>query len=232
MDSLFKSIYEHVNTQVNVGALDWKRFLICTAVALLCGALTALFYVIRNKRFNRSFLFALVGAPIFISVIIAIASRNVGITLSIAGVFTMIRFRSQPTDGRELTNILGAVAIGITSGCGFIAYAVIATLLLGVLNLLFALTPFGNTVKRQLRITIPESLDYTGVFDDILEKYASAFDLVRVRTVAMGSLYQLTYTITEKDPAKEKEMIDELRTRNGNLEIACMAADFDIRDKI
>lgn len=232
MESMFKSIYDHINAQVNIGALDWKKFLICTAVALICGAVLALFYALGNKRFNKSFLFALVGAPTFISVIIAIASRNVGITLSIAGVFTMIRFRSQPTDGRELTNILGTVAIGITAGCGFIAYAAIATILLCALNLAYTTTRFGVTTKRQLRITIPESLDYTGVFDDILEEYTSIHDLVRVRTTAMGSLYQLTYNITEKNPAKEKELLDALRTRNGNLEVAILAADFDIRDKI
>ena len=232
MESIFRSIYAHVNAQVNIGALDWKKFLICTAVALVCGAIMAIFYSIKNKRYNKSFLFALVGAPVFISVIIAIASRNVGITLSIAGVFTMIRFRSQPTDGRELTNILAAVAIGITAGCGFIAYALITTLLLSLLNVLFATTCFGRASRRQLRITVPESMNYNGIFDDLLKEYTNSYDLVRVRTTAMGSLYQLTYNVVEKDTAKEKEFLDALRTRNGNLEVALLAAEYDMKDKI
>ncbi len=231
MDALFESLYDNINTQLV--ALNWRNFFICTAVSIVCGALVALFFSIGNKHYNTSYLFALIGAPVFITIIISIASRNVGITLSIAGVFTMIRFRSEAVNGRELTNILAMVAIGITCGCGFIAYAVITTVVVCVVNLIFNKTRLGkNNYRKQLRITIPESLDYNGMFDDIFEKYTSRCELVRVKSSGMGTLFQLTYNITEKNDAAEKEMLDEIRCRNGNLEVLCVAEEFSVREKI
>ena len=231
MDTIFKSLYESINSQLM--ALNWKIFFICAATALVCGALVAFFFALGNKHYNTSYLFTLLGAPVFITVIISIASRNVGITLSIAGVFTMIRFRSEPVNGRELTNVLAMVAVGITAGCGFIAYALITTIAVCLFNLVFNYTRLGkNNFRKQLRITIPESLDYNGMFDDIFEKYTSRYELIRVKSAGMGTLFQLTYNITEKNDAEEKAMLDEIRCRNGNLDILCVAEEFSVRDKI
>ena len=231
MDTIFKSLYDSINAQLI--ALSWKNFFICAATALVCGALVALCFARGNKHYNTSYLFTLLGAPVFITVIISIASRNVGITLSIAGVFTMIRFRSEPVNGRELTNVLAMVAVGITAGCGFIAYALITTIAVCLFNLVFNYTRLGkNNFRKQLRITIPESLDYNGMFDDIFEKYTSRYELIRVKSAGMGTLFQLTYNITEKNDSEEKAMLDEIRCRNGNLDILCVAEEFSVRDKI
>ena len=228
MENVFKSLYDGVKFN-----LSWTNFLICIAASLVFGALVALCFSKGNKHYNTSYLFALIGVPIFMTIIVSIASKNLGLALSAGGVLALTRFRSELMNGRELTNLIAMVAIGTASASGFIAYAAIATLIVCLMNLVFNFTRLGkNNFRKQLQITIPEALDYNGIFDDIFEKYTSRWELIRVKSAAMGSLFKLTYNITEKDDAKEKEMLDELRCRNGNLEILCVAEEFSVREKI
>jgi len=148
---------------------------------------------------------------------------SIGAGVAVAGAFSLIRFRSIPGTAREICSIFLAMTVGVAAGMGYIGVAVSLTVITIAAGMLFGLAADkkrgGN--EKSLKITIPEDLDYEGVFDPILDKYASSKELVRVRTVHMGSLFKLEYRIELKDRASEKSLIDELRCRNGNLEIVC-----------
>ena len=144
------------------------------------------------------------------------------------GAFSLVRFRSVPGTAREIASIFLAMAVGLATGMGYLAAAAVFVLILGGVNLMFTLISFGESPKaaKELHITSPESLDYNGVFDDLFEQYTSSAELQQVKTANMGSLYKLTYRIVLRDIRKEKELIDELRCRNGNLEISCAKTSF------
>ena len=139
------------------------------------------------------------------------------------GAFSLIRFRSVPGNSRDISTIFLAMAVGLSTGMGFLTYGVFITAVIGVILLAMRFFPlFGKKEKMQmLRITIYENLDYTGIFDDLFEKYLSYVEQESVKTVNMGSMYQITYNIIQKDKNLEKEFIDAVRTRNGNLTVVC-----------
>ena len=149
---------------------------------------------------------------------------NVGTGVAVAGAFSLVRFRSVPGSAKEIGAIFLAMCSGLVAGMGYIAYALLSAVILGAAMLVYNGMDFGITKKlvryRTLHITIPEDLDYSGVFDKILKKYTSDYEVVQIKTTNMGSLFKLTYNLTLKDSEKEKELIDELRCRNGNLEIS------------
>jgi hypothetical protein len=142
----------------------------------------------------------------------------------VAGAFSLVRFRSVPGSAREIGAIFVAMGAGLISGMGYLGYALLFSLILGGVTMLYNALRLGDSQRaaqcKTLHITIPEDLDYAGVFDPVLKRYTSAFELKRVKTTNMGSLFKLTYDLTQTDPAQEKPFIDELRRRNGNLEIS------------
>ena len=148
---------------------------------------------------------------------------NVGTGVAVAGAFSLVRFRSAPGSAREIGALFLAMGSGMIAGMGYLAYAVLFAVLLGGMSLIYNRIGFGerkNAAKyKTLHVTIPEDLDYTGVFDEIFADYAEKWELVNVKTTNMGSLYKLTYQLTMRNTDKEKEMIDRIRCRNGNLEI-------------
>ena len=148
---------------------------------------------------------------------------NVGTGVAVAGAFSLVRFRSAPGSAREIGALFLAMGSGMIAGMGYLAYAVLFAVLLGGMSLIYNRIDFGerkNAAKyKTLHVTIPEDLDYTGVFDEIFADYAEKWELVNVKTTNMGSLYKLTYQLTMRNTDKEKEMIDRIRCRNGNLEI-------------
>ncbi len=194
--------------------------LICLGISLLLGLLLAVAYMLSGP-YTKSFAISLVLIPAVVETVILFVNQNFGAALAVGGTFALLRFRSAPGTAREITALFCAVAVGITAGMGFVLYAIIVTVIFALVIVLLGITPFGEDGgnDRTLKILIPESLDYTGVFDDILGEYTRKFNLELVRTTNMGSLYELRYVITLKDKKKEKDMIDRLRERNGNLPI-------------
>jgi len=220
MENLWSSIFE----LEGVAQITPVQFLLCTAVSLILGFTVALVYMIRNNQYTKSFITSLAIMPVVVQVIISLVNGNLGAGIAVFGAFSLIRFRSAEGNAREISNILMAAALGLATGMGFLFFAVIFAVIICFVNILFTMTSFGEPrgLEHDLRITIPEDLDYNGIFDDIFEKYSKRCELVRVKMTNLGTLYQLTYRIELKADAKQNEMINEIRCRNGNLEIACM----------
>ena len=203
-------------------AMTLSAFLMCVFAALVLGVLTALVFSFRNKH-SGSLILALAVLPPIVTLVIMMVNGNIGAGLAVAGTFSLVRFRSAPGTAREICGLFMSTAIGITCGMGYIGIAAVFFLVMAVFLVLLSLFRFGETAasSRQLKITIPENLDYDGLFDDIFEKYTSNHQLVRVKTTNMGTLYELTYTINLKTPEVSKQFIDDIRCRNGNLNIIC-----------
>ena len=221
LDTLFQSILvSDVTTVFSV-----TGYLICTAVSLGLGVLIAAIYMFRNS-YTKGFVVTLVLLPAMIQMVILLVNGNLGAGVAVMGAFSLIRFRSAPGTAREISSIFLAMAVGLATGMGYIAIAVLFAVILGAVSLLLSVSPFGKEKHQMwsLRVTIPESLDYTGVFDDVFEKYLKKWEMVSVKTSNMGSLYKLEYQVVLKHVEEEKQMIDELRRRNGNLEILCCRA--------
>lgn len=203
-------------------AMTLSAFLMCIFAALILGVLTALVFSFRNRH-SGSLILALAVLPPIVTMVIMMVNGNIGAGLAVAGTFSLVRFRSAPGTAREICGLFMSTAIGITCGMGFIGIAAVFFLVMAVFLIALSVFRFGETAasSRQLKITIPENLDYDGLFDDIFEKYTSNHQLVRVKTTNMGTLYELTYSINLKTPDVSKQFIDEIRCRNGNLNIIC-----------
>ncbi len=161
--------------------------------------------------------------PAIVQMVIMLVNGNLGTGIAVMGAFSLVRFRSIPGNAREINSIFMAMAVGLATGTGYLAAAVAFVIILGGISVLYQVTGFGEVKRKEkeLRITIPEGLNYTGVFEDLFLKYTKKSELIQVRTANMGSLYKLNYRVILKNPAEEKAFLDELRCRNGNLEIAC-----------
>ena len=197
------------------------QFLACLFTALVLGVLASVVFSLK-KHHTNSLAISIALLPAVVTVVIMMVNGNVGAGLAVAGTFALVRFRSQPGSAREITGLFFAVAIGLACGMGYILLAVIFFAVFSVAVLVLTFTGFGeNGAARQLKITIPENLDFDGLFDDILEKYTTSYELNRVRTTNMGTLFELTYTVILKEKSISKTFIDEIRTRNGNLNVIC-----------
>ena len=199
-----------------------SAFLICVMAALVLGLLTALVFSFRSEH-SGNLPFALVLVPPIVTLVIIMVNGNIGAGLGVAGAFSLIRFRSAPGTARELSGLFTGTAIGLACGMGYVGIAALFFLIVAVTVLTLTLLRFGETSRsfRHLKVTIPENLDYDGLFDDLFEKYTTSHELVRVKTTNMGTLYELTYDINLRGGDVSKEFMDELRCRNGNLNIIC-----------
>ena len=217
MESIFSGIF-HPATGITL-----QTFLISIAVSLVLGALMAAVYCFRSQH-SRSFTVTLALLPATVSVVIMLVSGHLGAGVAVAGTFSLVRFRSTPGTAREITAIFLAMAVGLACGMGYPGFAVLFALIMCLMNVIYTLTNFGGRSNaklcRVLRVTVPENLDYPTVFDDLFSKYTSRAQLTEVKTTNLGSLNRLTYELTLRSPGTEKEFIDELRCRNGNLEIS------------
>lgn len=209
-------------SDVNNSSIIITDFLICTAASLALGFIIACVFKHKSKA-SKSFVITLALLPAIVQMVIMLVNGNLGTGVAVMGAFSLIRFRSVPGTAKDICSIFLAMAAGIATGTGNIMIAVIFTLILCGINLLYSYISFGENKisEKELKITIPESLDYSDVFDDIFEKYTSKCKLTGVKTSNMGSLYKLSYDIILKNQLEEKKMIDEIRCRNGNLEISC-----------
>ena len=196
----------------------WQFFL-CLGIAFALGLVIAFCYMIKND-FSKSLVFTLALMPPIVCVLIMLVSGSMGAAIAVGGVFALTRFRSATGTSRELVQILHAMATGLTLGLGYIWIALILVI---AVSIIFTFTHFGESSKlrRTLKITIPEELDYTGLFDDLFKKYTTRAVLVKVKLKNLGTLFQLTYDVVLKNQAEEKQFIDEIRVRNANLDILC-----------
>ncbi|WP_313528643.1 DUF4956 domain-containing protein [Anaerotignum sp.] len=198
-------------------------FFLCLATALFIGFLLALVYKKQSKS-SSGFLITLAILPTVVAMVIIMVNGNLGAGVAVAGAFSLVRFRSVPGTAKEIGAIFIAMAAGLAVGMGYLALSIVFTIILVLVGLIYNSKKmkgfYSNTQDRQLRITIPEDLDYTEVFDDIFEKCFKEYELLEVKTTNLGSLFRLTYQVTMNDGVAEKKMMDSIRCRNGNLEIS------------
>lgn len=218
LESVFRGLFDTDMTSV----ISVTDFLLCMGCSLVIGLILALGYMYRS-RYTRSFIFTLSLLPTVVCVVIMMVNGNVGAGVAVAGAFSLVRFRSVPGTAKEITMLFLAMGAGLIAGMGYLAFALLFTVIMCLLSIVYSHLDFGcrknAETYKTLNITIPEDLDYTGVFEPVLSEYTSFCELVRVKTTNMGSLFRLTYNLTLRDASREKELIDKLRCRNGNLEI-------------
>lgn len=161
--------------------------------------------------------------PAVVQAVIMLVNGNLGTGVAVMGAFGLVRFRSAPGNAREIGSVFLAMAIGLATSMGYLGIAVLLLLIIGAAILILTEIPFGSQSfsQKELKVTIPENLDYAGIFDDLFEKYTKSAELMKVRTTNMGSLYELCYRIELKKEEEEKAMLDDIRCRNGNLTIVC-----------
>ena len=202
--------------------ISMAQFALAGGAALLLGLVVALTYMY-NTRFTKSFVVTLALLPAIICVIIIMVNGSIGTGIAVAGAFSLVRFRSVPGTAKEICAIFMAMASGLIAGTGYIGIAAVFTIVMCLAFMILNKLDFGtkrNAGKyKTFRIMVPEDLDYTAIFDDVFAEFTSSNELVQVKTTNMGSMFRLTYDVVLKDPSREKEMIDRIRCRNGNLEI-------------
>ena len=213
-------MFDIINESVTIEGLTLESLLICTVISLIFGFVIAMLYMFRNKH-SKTLAMTLVLLPAIVQIIIMLANNNIGVGIALVGAFSLIRFRSVPGNARDIICLFFAMALGFVTGMGFLLYGALFLLIIGSVFLILTYIQFGHkeVETRVLRITIPEDLDYDSLFDDIFEKYTENVVLERVKTTNMGSLFELTYSITINQEVIPKAFMDELRCRNGNLRI-------------
>ena len=210
------------NSIFTEGSLTAGSVLLTLAAALLLGFAGSLYYTKRNADATRSFAFTLALLPLITATVIMVVNGNLGAGIAVAGSFSLIRFRSVQGSGQEILAVFLAAAAGLCLGAGYLAVACLLMVLCLLFHVFLSACGFGRAAenRRELRISLPESLDYEGLFDDLLDAYFTSFELIRVRTVEMGAAYQLIYRGSLRDEKEGKRFLDEIRTRNGNLPVA------------
>ncbi len=217
MNSIFNGIFNTELTQT----ISVQDFLLCMGVSLVIGLIMAAAYMFKNEH-TKSFIVTLSLLPAVVCVVIMMVNGNIGAGVAVAGAFSLVRFRSAPGSAKEIVTIFLAMGAGLIAGMGYLGFAVLFTVIMCAMFLVYntlADNAKSEAVNKTIKITIPEDLDYTGVFDDIFAEYTKKHELVKVKTTNMGSMFRLTYNVTLKDAICEKQMIDRIRERNGNLEI-------------
>ncbi len=219
---MFKTIFGDIGLEA-IG-MDIGATILCVLVAVVLGIIISISYkiVTKGRSSSSSFILSLIIIPVIVTVVIMLVGNNVARAFSMAGAFTLVRFRSTPGDSKDITYVFLAMAVGLATGLGFLSFAAVIAVLVSLLIVVFNFIGFtGAKMKsRQLRITIPEDMNFDGAFDDLFVKYTNSFMLTKVKTTNMGTLFELTYEIQLKKEVSQKEFMDEIRCRNGNLNIS------------
>lgn len=210
MPQIFETIIEET--------LTLEDYLICTAVAFLCGIIVT-FAASYKSKLTKSFAMSLVMLAPIIETVILMVNGNIGTGIAVAGAFSLVRFRSVAGRAREITLIFLVMTAGLACAAGYVAIAILFSIILCVALIILARLPMRSERALELRITIPETLNFSEAFEDLFGQYTKRHELASVKTSNMGSLYKLLYKIELKDSGTSKEFIDQLRCRNGNLEI-------------
>ena len=217
LNTLFTGVFE-TGTE---SAIATAQFALCITCAIVLGLMMSFVYQYR-ARATKSFLVTLSLLPAVVCVVIMMVNGNVGAGVAVAGTFSLVRFRSVPGTAREIGMLFLAMGTGLICGMGYLGYAALFAVIMVCLFLLLEGTAFSgnkNEKYKTIRITIPEDLDYTDIFNDIFTQYFNKWSLSQVKTTNMGSMFRLTYDVEYKDNINEKKMIDNIRIRNGNLEV-------------
>ena len=215
MSSIFNSVL--------TGSFSVGIYLLCLLFAGVCGTITAL-ALRRESTASRSFLLSLVVLPIIVTTVILMVNGSVGTGIAVAGAFSLVRFRSAAGKARDITAIFLVMTAGLACAAGYIAAALLFTVIASALMALLSRVPMRCERFMELPVTVPESLHFADVFDDLFGQYTKTWKLIKAKTSNMGSLYKLDYKIEMKEPGAMQEFLDALRCRNGNLEIALLNA--------
>lgn len=212
---MLKSLFSSTSSSVELWAI-----LVCTLVSIILGVIVAYTHK-KTSKYSKNFLITLAILPVLVQTVMIMVNGNLGTSVAIVGAFSLVRFRSIPGTSKEILSVFFAMAIGLATGMGHVFFACIMTILVSLAIILFNKAKFFdlNPNTKMLKIVIPENLDYTNMFDDIFDKFVKDKKLEKVQMTNMGSLFELSYRITFKNDINEKEFIDELRVRNGNLKI-------------
>ena len=222
------TVYKRRNKMFNIESIITGQFtflilLAIMGVSLLCGMILALVYMFVNRKegYSNGLAITLAILPIIIGVIVLLVNKNWAAALTLGGAFTIIRFRTTQSNPKDLTFVFAALGAGLAAGMGFVLAAVILTVAVCVVYVVLSLIGFATprTPKMMLKITIPESLNYVGVFDEVFAKYLSAWRLEKVKSSNFGTMFDLSFVVTFKKETNQKEFLDDLRTLNGNLNI-------------
>lgn len=213
---MLNSIFTSTTSSIELSSL-----LICSGIAIILGFIIALVHKYTSK-YSKNFLITVTLLPIMVESVMLMVNGNLGTSVAIMGAFSLVRFRSIPGTSREILVVFFAMAVGLATGMGQIWFAIILTIIGCLMILLFSNVKIFDINKnvKELKILIPENLDYTDVFDDIFDKYLIECNLEKTKTTNMGSMFELTYLVVLKENIKEKDLIDEIRTRNSNLKIS------------
>jgi len=216
LDSLFTATTETIT-------ISPLNLLIALAAAIVFGLLVSVVYMKTHetKSPSQGFAITLVVLPAVIAIIILLIGNSVARAFSLAGAFQIIRFRSAPGNPKDITYVLFSMAVGLCCGMGFILLGAIAAIVLCGVMVALETAKFGHSRGNEqlLKIIIPENLDYQHAFDSVFEKYTTSYKRIKVKTADLGSLYELQYKVTTKPGEDEKAFIDDLRCRNGNMNI-------------
>ena len=218
LDNLFRGLFD----SDLVSVISVTDFLLCLGFSLVLGLVMVFAYMYRT-RYTKSFVITVALLPAVVCVVIMLVNGNVGTGVAVAGAFSLVRFRSVPGTAKEICTLFLAMGAGLIAGMGYLGFALLFTAVMCIMFVLYNRLDFGTkknaAIFKTFTITIPEDLDYSGIFDDIFSEFTTSHDLVRVKSTNMGSMFKLTYNVMLRDVTREKEMIDKIRCRNGNLEI-------------
>jgi uncharacterized membrane protein YhiD involved in acid resistance len=224
MMDIFASIFDSVET------MGPTEFLVCVGAALVIGFSISAVYAFRNKH-SSGFSLTIGVLPAIVAVVIMVVSGDIGAGIAVAGAFSLVRFRSAPGTAKEIVVIFLSMATGLLIGMGFIAYSAIFAAIICIVLIAFSNIQPKLAVSRSedkiVKVTVPEDLDYNSEIDTVIEQYTEKMELISVKSANMGSMFRLTYHVTLKDVSKQKELIDQIRIRNGNLEVAICREDTD-----
>ena len=226
-----ESIFAGIFDTTGVAVITPVDFLICLGVSLAIGLLLAMGYAYKTEH-TKSFVTTLALLPAVVCIVIMMVNGNIGAGVAVAGAFSLVRFRSVPGTAREIVMLFLAMGAGLVAGMGYLFYAFLFSVIMCLAFLIYTHVGAPSSNTRSLRVTIPEDLNYTDVFDSIFAKYTTRHELIKVKTVNMGSLFRLHYRIVLKNSDEEKELIDALRERNGNLEIMISRPDGEERESL
>ncbi|RAW16044.1 DUF4956 domain-containing protein [Paenibacillus taichungensis] len=216
LDSIFSSALTDTT-------LTFSNAIITIGLAIIMGAIISLTYMKTNQStYSQSFTLTMVVLPVIVAIIILLIGSNIARAFSLAGAFSIIRFRSAPGDPKDIAYVLFTMASGLACGVGAFGYAVLFTIILCVLMFVLSRFNFGAKKSQQktLKVTIPENLSYEEALDEVFHKFNVVHELKKIRTTELGSLYELVYNVTIHESVNQKEFLDMIRTRNGNLDIS------------
>ncbi|MGN1342266.1 MAG: DUF4956 domain-containing protein [Bacilli bacterium] len=212
---MLNSLFSEVTSNVELSTI-----LICSLVSILLGLIIALVHKY-TSRSNKNFLITLTALPLLVECVMIMVNGNLGTSVAILGAFSLVRFRSLPGNSKEILSVFFAMTIGLATGMGHIAFAIIITILTSIVIIILSKVKLfnDNSKEKILKITVPENLDYENMFEKEFEKYTINVELMKVKTVNMGSLFELSYVVKLREKVSEKQFIDDLRVKNGNLKI-------------